>query len=348
MARLDPLSASLNLSTSLKDSVVVLTGGARGIGLSTLQTLSSRGAHVIVGDVNEPPSPLPTNCTFLKTDVRSYDAILAVFKHALAQHGRVDHAISNAGVIERPGWFDPKSGVEGVESPPDMFTEEVNLRAAMWFAHIAVQYLSHNATGDENKSLTLVSSVAGFKETPGLFVYQASKHGVLGLMRSLRLYLPTAGFKARIRVNAICPGGTDTVMVAGIKDGLAANNGPKLNSTESLAKVVVAVTAAGKGTQAVWYDGKNGQGTRRRKNRGGMDWDDDEREARGMSGRAWYVVEGEAWDIEEGLDRTEDLWMGWKASDLSVRNQTALGAAATWLDKDDKPRERQLDIVNDE
>lgn len=345
MARLDTQSASLKLDTSLKDSVIVLSGGSRGIGWSTVELLSAHGAKVVFGDVQE-PSSTPANCTFVRTDVSQYSDIVNLFKLALETHGHVDHAISNAAIIEKPGWFNPSLGVDGVASMPEMATEDINLRGSLWFAHIAVQYLAHGAEGDENKSLTLMSSLAGFKETPGLPVYEASKSGIIGLMRSLRLYLPSA-FKVNIRVNTVCPSATDTGMIAGVKDSWE-DKGIKINTTESVAKVFVAICAAGKGSQSIWYDGLNSQGTRRRQNRGAMDWDDDEREARGMSGRSWVVVAGQAWDIEEGLDRTEDLWLGLESSELVAAGQRTLGLGSSWLSTGGaKGDEKQLPVVPD-
>ncbi|ETN46265.1 uncharacterized protein HMPREF1541_00449 [Cyphellophora europaea CBS 101466] len=346
MARLDPQSQSLNLSTSLRDAVVVLSGGSRGIGAATVSLLGSYGAKVVFGDLDEPMTPSPPNSTFIRTDVRNYADIVKLFKAALDQHGRVDHAISNAAIMERSGWFSPSLGIDGVANMPDMATEEINLRGSMWFAHVAVQYLAHGAAGDENKSLTLMSSVAGFKETPGLFAYQAAKHGVIGIMRSLRLYLPKA-FKVNIRVNTVCPSATNTQMIAGIK-GTWDDSAIKINSVEDVGNIIVAICAAGKGSQSVWYDGVNSQGTRRRRNRGGMDWDDDEREARGMSGRSWVVIAGQAWDLEENLDRTEDLWLGLESSEVLEKGQRALGVGGDWIPSGGaKGQERQVPVVPD-
>lgn len=345
MARLDTQSASLNLDTSLKDAVIVLSGGSNGIGRSVVELLSARGATVVIGDIQEPEA-MPESCTFCQTDVSKYDDIVNLFRMALEVHGHVDHAIANAGIMEKGGWFLPSLGIEGVAKMPDMTVEDINLRGCMWFAHVAVQYLAHGAKGDENKSLTLLSSVSGFKETPGMFAYEPSKAGVLGLMRSLRLYLPSA-FKVRIRVNTVCPSATDTGMVAPVKADFQ-DKGIKINSPEDVAKVLVAICAAGKGSQSVWYDGVNSQGTRRRQNRGGMDWDDDEREARGMNGRSWVVIEGEAWDIEEGLDRTEDLWLGLKSSDTLWAGQRSLGIGGDWVPTGGaKGEEKQLPVVPD-
>ena len=335
MARLDPQSPSLNLSTSLRDSVIVLTGGSRGIGLAT-----------VFGDIQPPTTTPPLNSTYIETDVSSYPSLLNLFQSAHTQHGRIDHAISNAGIIEKPGWFDPSLGIAGLSSPPPPAVEEINFRGTLWFAHIAVQYLAQDAKPDDNKSLTLVASIAAYKETPGLFVYEAAKAGVVGLMRSLRLYLPKA-FPVNIRVNAVCPSATDTGMIAGIKSSWLENDG-KVNSPEEVGKVLVAICAAGQGTQSVWYDGPNGQGTRRRRNRGGMERDEEEREARGMSGRSWLVLEGEAWDLEEGLDRTEDLWMGLASSDRIEMGQKSLGIGGNWLASGGaKGEDKLVDVVDD-
>ena len=90
--------------------------------------------------------------------------------------------------------FDPSLTLESVrEEPRDgLSIVDVNLVGPLYFSRIASVYLrqpdphdqSSPAVGD--KSLTLVSSVAGITEAPGLYVYSATKHGVYGLMRALR------------------------------------------------------------------------------------------------------------------------------------------------------------------
>ena len=88
---------------------------------------------------------------------------------------------------------------------------DINLNGTLYFARLAVAYLKEKHTFDEQsttaenitspKCITLVSSVAGFKESPGLFAYSAAKHGVMGLMRALR---PFTSQLYGLRVNAIC------------------------------------------------------------------------------------------------------------------------------------------------
>ncbi|PVH79365.1 hypothetical protein DL98DRAFT_516135 [Cadophora sp. DSE1049] len=73
-----------------------------------------------------------------------------------------------------------------IRTLPSTLVQDVNVAGTLFFPRIAAVYLRHNWKEDDDKSLILSSSVAGFEESPGLFVYQSTKHGVLGLMRWLR------------------------------------------------------------------------------------------------------------------------------------------------------------------
>lgn len=318
MARFNPQHESLSL-VDLKDKVIVMTGGTSGIGAATLRLLLFHGAKVVFGDIAPPKD---TQGLFLRTDVSRYEDNLALFKLAFEKYGRVDHAVANAGVIEQPGWFQP-DGIDSLDQHPPELVLDVNLRGTLYFAHIALQYLGAGRDGAD-KSLTLLSSQAGFKETPGLFVYQATKHGVLGLMRSLRLYTPaTFG----VRTNAVCPSMTTTQMVAGIQDGWIAGGNP-VNRPEDIAEVICGVIRAGPETQTIWHDEHEGhQQTKERRSVGGVDWDDLKT---GLNGRALFVMGGQVYDIEEGLDRTEDLWLGKNITVRLEKAQKGLGTGDDW------------------
>ncbi|KAK0111607.1 hypothetical protein ONS95_001953 [Cadophora gregata] len=180
----------------LKDKVVVISGSAHGIGLATVQLLHTHGAHVIHGDWDsQAGSSIDSSIasssaskvqvpdgstTFVQTDVTDYDSVLRLFDTALKKHGRVDVAISNAGVQEAGEWFEKGLDLEGVRTKPTTKTLDVNLLGCMYFARIACVYLKEGNTAKADKSLILVSSTAGFKETPGIFAYTAAKHGVIG------------------------------------------------------------------------------------------------------------------------------------------------------------------------
>ena len=192
-------------SSVLRDKVVVLTGGALGVGSHVVRLLRSAGAHVVYGDVlDEPGAALEKELSlsssngtvkFVHCDVTSYSQNLNPFDTAFQAHGRVDHAIAVAGLGEQGNMFDPYLTLESVREEPrrSMSVVDVNLKGPLYFARIASVYLRQPGdqaeTGPGDKSISLVSSVAGFREDPGLFVYVPSKHGVLGLMRVLREYV---------------------------------------------------------------------------------------------------------------------------------------------------------------
>ncbi|MCJ1400544.1 hypothetical protein MMC11_003750 [Xylographa trunciseda] len=297
MSQFAPAQESL---ASLRGKVVVLTGGANGIGAATVRLLFEAGASVVFGDMDTKNGELlvenikSQEVLFMKTDVSKYEDNLALFKTAHEKFGKVDHAMSIAGIVEQGNWFDPSLTVESVEKVPTKAVLDVNLLGVLYFARIASVYLRQNRKEGEDKSLTLLSSVAGFKESPGLFVYQAAKHGVLGLMRTLRPYLPVA---CNIRVNAICPWMTATAIVAGIEEEWYKAKLP-VNQPVDVAKVIMNVTRS-----------------------------------EGLNGKAMYIEGGRAWEIEDNINRLEPQWMGEEPSRTLAKGQELLGNGTGWTSK---------------
>jgi len=126
--------------------------------------------------------------------VSSYEDNVRLFDTAYQAAGRVDHALSNAGIGEQGNIIDPELTLESVREAPSKSSQvvDVNLKGPLYFARLASVYLRQPALNNKgstdaaDKSLTFTSSVAAFREDPGLYVYTASKHGVMGLMRALR------------------------------------------------------------------------------------------------------------------------------------------------------------------
>ncbi|KAK6841147.1 Short-chain dehydrogenase/reductase ATR7 [Apiospora arundinis] len=108
--------------SNLESKVVVITGGTTGIGAAVITKLAvDLGAEVVFGDIKAPENPPElSHVTFVRTDVTSYASVLNLFKQAWQIHGRVDYAISNAGLAEVGKLFatgDDDAAIE--EAPPD-------------------------------------------------------------------------------------------------------------------------------------------------------------------------------------------------------------------------------------
>ncbi|KIX02523.1 uncharacterized protein Z518_08464 [Rhinocladiella mackenziei CBS 650.93] len=288
-------------------------GGAHGIGEALVKLCAERGAYVCFGDWDEKAGQaladrINATCpkvedssiarvSFKTTDVTIYQSLIELFEFCFETYGRIDSAVSCAGIIEMGNWFDPNLNVDSIREVPNQKVLDVNLLGSLYFARIACVYLRQRRNEGEDRSLTLISSVAGFKESPGLFVYQATKHGILGIMRSLRLYLPPV---MGIRVNAICPWMVATAMTAGIEPSWRAAGLP-VNEPRDVAEVIAGVACAHE-----------------------------------ENGKAFYVEGGRAWEIEEKLDRLEPQWLGEEQSKSLAQGQAVLGAGADWTKKPKK------------
>ncbi|KAK3658648.1 hypothetical protein LTR22_008820 [Elasticomyces elasticus] len=298
-------------ASNLERKVVVLTGGALGVGSCIVRQLHAAGAHVFFGDVLDQPgqalerelSSDDAKVKFVHCDVTLYADNLALFDAAYTACGRIDHAIANAGLGEQGNMFDPNLTLESVREEPkkSMSIVNVNLKGPLYFSRIASAYLKQpdmngkGGTAAADKSLTLVSSVAGFREDPGLYVYIASKHGVLGLMRSLRGTLIQSQ-PYPIRTNAICPWMTRTRLVAGI-DEVWAKAGLPSNEPEDVARVIVGVLADGK-----------------------------------VNGGTLYIEGGRAWNVEEGILKTRHQWLGEKQEKDLDRGTQLMGGGEHWIE----------------
>ena len=203
----------------VEGKVAFITGAARGQGRAHAVRLASEGADIIAVDLCESidsvPYPLATEADLKETvrlveglgrrivasqaDVRDFSALEKALSDGVAQLGRLDIALANAGITGAA----PTDALS-VQSWQDMI--DVNLTGVF---HTAKAAIPHIRAGGGGGSIVLTSSALGIRAMPNLPHYVAAKTGVVGLMRAMALELAAD----RIRVNTVHPSIADTLMV---------------------------------------------------------------------------------------------------------------------------------------
>ena len=178
--------------------VVLVTGGARGIGLACARRFAALGDRVAVTYNSSPP---PDDLLGVACDVRSSESVDAAFTQIEEQLGPVEVLVSNAGVT--------KDGLL-LRMSEDAFTSVVdtNLTAAYRVSKRAAQGMLRARSG----RIVLVSSVVGLLGSAGQSNYAASKAGLVGFARSLARELGSRS----ITVNVVAPGPVETDMTAAL------------------------------------------------------------------------------------------------------------------------------------
>jgi NAD(P)-dependent dehydrogenase (short-subunit alcohol dehydrogenase family) len=175
--------------TDLTGKTVLVTGGASGIGLEIARTLARAGATGTVLDRAE-ATVLPEGWGAVAADVTDDAAVAAAIDAAVAARGRIDVLVLAAGIV--PPW----RGLTGFDAAEWERVMQVNVfGVAASLAH-AQRHLVQGA------AVVAVASLNSWRGDPNIPAYVASKHAVLGIVRSAAIELGSRG----IRVNAVAPG----------------------------------------------------------------------------------------------------------------------------------------------
>jgi len=194
------------VSLDLSSQVAVVTGAGRGIGRAVARALAAAGAEVVcvartvaeIQAVADEIADAGGQALALETDLADEASVRALFAAVRERCGRLDVLVNNAGV----GRYGPVA-----EFPVEDLDQviAVNLRGTFLCCQEAMRMMVPAGRG----YIINVSSVVGFKGYPNQAAYTATKHGVMGLTKSLAVEAQPHG----IRASAILPGGVDTDLV---------------------------------------------------------------------------------------------------------------------------------------
>lgn len=184
---------------SIKGRVAIVTGAASGMGKATAELLTSQGAVVAACDVQSSVVEVDASSTHV-VDLADSAAIDSFVAEVRAEHGPIDILVNNAGISTHAP-IDSDDFLDEWER-----TFDINLAAPMMLIRACVADLGRNGEG----RIVNIASTEGLGGSANASPYTASKHGVIGLTKSLAIELGKQG----VTVNAICPGPIHTGMTS--------------------------------------------------------------------------------------------------------------------------------------
>ncbi len=196
----------------LKDKIAVVTGAASGQGRAVSLLFAREGASIAVADINEEGGTKTVDiiesaggrAVFVPCDVSNPDEVRALIRRTVETFGRLDILYNNA-ARDRPDSPIPERVAEMPEEHW-LKTIGVNLTGYYYCSKYAIPEMLKGGGG----VIVNVASTLGLSASEDQSAYVSSKHGVIGLTKSMALDYGPKG----IRVNAICPGPIDTPRLA--------------------------------------------------------------------------------------------------------------------------------------
>ena len=191
-----------------KDKVVIVTGGASGIGEASVHAFAREGAKVVIADFADHGQALADElgadkALFIKIDVTDSEAVQAMIAQTVAQFGRLDVMFANAGIAA-------DGPIDELEESAWQRTIDINLGGVYLCDKYAIQQFLKQGGG----VIVNCGSIHSHVGKRGVTAYAAAKGGVKLLTQTLGIEYGAKG----IRVNAVCPGYIDTPLLSHIPD----------------------------------------------------------------------------------------------------------------------------------
>lgn len=197
----------------LENKVAIVTGGASGIGETTVRLFAKEGAKVVIADFSPRGNELAEelnqagfDALFVKTDVTKEDEVKNMVSTTVEKYGKVDILFANAGIAkDAPGHL--------LSMDDWQRTIDINLTGVFLCDKYVIEQMLAQETGGAIVNCGSIHSHAG---KAGVTAYSSAKGGVKLLTQTLGLTYAKQG----IRVNAVCPGYIDTPLIAGRNEAL--------------------------------------------------------------------------------------------------------------------------------
>jgi NAD(P)-dependent dehydrogenase (short-subunit alcohol dehydrogenase family) len=174
----------------LTGTVVLVTGGVRGVGAGISRVFADAGATVVACARHEPEEPVP-GAEFYQCDVREDEQVAHMVGEIVDRHGRLDVLVNNAGGAPRS---------DAATASPRLHAKvvELNLLAPLLVAQAANRVMQDQDSGG---AIVMVSSVSGHRPSPGTAAYGAAKAGLDNLVGTLAVE-----WAPKVRVNSVVAG----------------------------------------------------------------------------------------------------------------------------------------------
>jgi short-subunit dehydrogenase len=196
---------------NIDGAIVVVTGGARGIGKATAELFADKGATVCVGDLDGDD---------FTVDVTSWDSFAEFIAAVIDRHGRIDVLVNNAGVMPLGDFLSEDDAVSRT-------TFEVNVWGLIHGMRLVLPHMIQRGRGH----IVNVASMAGKLVIPGMAVYNASKFAAVGLSAAVREEYRDSG----VSVTTVLPSAVRTRLASGVPLG----RGLPTVEPEAVARAVV-------------------------------------------------------------------------------------------------------------